>query len=151
MLPTIYRLRGKVVAGFGRGSKLLGCPTANLDPAAFSSIVVGAPRGVYAGFAQVGSDRSTPVFKTVLSFGTNPSFADSHHDTVESYILHDFPGDFYGQELSLVIVSYMRPMEKYEGMEKLMAAIARDIRVGDVALDKEPFAAFKQDPFFTTQ
>lgn len=144
----MYRLRGKVVSGFGRGSKLLGCPTANLDPAAFSSIVVGAPRGVYAGFAQVGPDRSSPVYKTVLSFGTNPSFADSQHDTVESYILHDFSADFYDQELSLVIVAYMRPMEKYEGMEKLVAAIARDVRVGDVAMEREPFSKFKQDEFF---
>ncbi len=54
LLPHPHYLRGAVVQGFGRGSKLLGCATANLDPAAFQDKLEGAPRGVYMGFAQVG-------------------------------------------------------------------------------------------------
>jgi FAD synthase len=147
--PTPYRLRGKVVAGFGRGSKLLGCPTANLDPAAFVSVLKGAPRGVYIGWAQVGEpSESNAVYKTVLSLGTNPSFPDSIVETVESYVLHEFPSDFYGQQLSLIILAYIRPMDKYEGLEPLIRAIGRDVRVGDRALELEQYRGFKDDPFF---
>jgi hypothetical protein len=142
--PTAYRLRGRVVNGFGRGSKLLGCPTANLDPASFASTLVGVPRGVYAGWAQV---RGGEVFKTVLSLGTNPQFA-TESETVESYILHEFAADFYGEELALIIVGFMRPMEKYTGLDELIQAISRDVRVGDTSLDKSPYAEFKDDEFF---
>jgi len=146
-ITPLYRLRGRVVSGFGRGSKLLGCPTANLDPRAFEQIVVGAPRGVYAGWAQVGSDRSAPVYKCVLSLGTNPQFG-TKQETVEAYILHDFGRDFYDEQLSLLICAFMRPSEKYSSIEELIRAISRDVRVGDRALDKEEFKQFQQDAFF---
>ncbi len=150
LLPHPHRLRGLVVQGFGRGSKLLGCPTANLDPSAFKEKLEGAPRGVYMGWAQVGEPSAdNPVYKTVLSLGTNPTFADSELDTVESYVLHDFPSDFYGATLSLLIVAYLRPMDRYEGIDKLIAAISKDVRVGDRALEQEPYKAFQTDPFFT--
>lgn len=146
-MSTPHRLRGAVVEGFGRGSKLLGCPTANLDPASFRGLLTDVPRGVYMGWAQVGG-AGQPVYKTVLSLGTNPSFADSREDTVESYLLHDFPGDFYGQQIALVIVAFMRPMEKYNGLGPLIKAIERDVRVGDRALDLDQFRAFKEDEWF---
>jgi len=151
--PSPYRLRGKVVSGFGRGSKLLGCPTANLEPCAFAAKLAGVPRGVYMGFAQVGAPGpSNPVYKTVLSLGTNPTFAEADGagsgETVESYIMHEFGEDFYGQQISLVILAYLRPMDKYEGLDKLIRAIERDVRVGDTALDLPEYCAFKEDAFF---
>lgn len=146
-LSTPYRLRGRVVNGFGRGSKLLGCPTANLEPEAFQEILQDVKRGVYMGWAKVGEKEDEPVYKTVLSLGTNPQFS-TVQDTVESYILHEFPSDFYGAQLSLIIVGFMRPMEKYSGLDELIRAISRDVRVGDTQLEKEPYAQFKNDPFF---
>lgn len=138
-----------MVSGFGRGSKLLGCPTANLDPTAFQHTLVGVPRGVYMGWVQVGPpSASTPVYKTVLSLGTNTTFADVHNETVESYVLHDFPSDFYGQTISIVILAFLRPMHKYDGLAALIKDIERDVRVGDVALDRPEFAHFKNDHFF---
>jgi riboflavin kinase/FMN adenylyltransferase len=101
------------------------------------------------GWAQVGEPGpDNPVYKTVLSLGTNPTFADSNVETVESYILHDFSSDFYNQTISLVILAYLRPMDKYEGLDKLIKAIERDVRVGDTALDREEYRKFKEDEFF---
>src|SRR5690349_6987689 len=77
-IKSAYRLRGKVVAGFKRGSKLLGFPTANLDPCAFKDVLVDVPRGVYCGFASVNGG---PVYQTVLSLGTNPTF-ETKEETV---------------------------------------------------------------------
>ena len=52
MLPFSFNAR--VVTGFGRGSKELGCPTANLD------VPVDLESGVYAGYARVeGTIRSS--------------------------------------------------------------------------------------------
>lgn len=140
-----FRLRGKVVNGFGRGSKLLGCPTANLDPEAFKDALHGVQRGVYMGYASVSGG---PVYKAVLSLGTAPTFGDQVSETVEAYILHEFPADFYGEELALIIVGFMRTMEKYTALDELIRAIARDVRVGDTQLEKSPFVEYREDPFF---
>jgi len=85
-----YRLYGPVVSGFKRGSKLLGFPTANLSPESFGSTMKSAPRGVYAGWAQINDG---PVLKTAISLGYNPTF-NNQQETVEAYILHQFPHDF---------------------------------------------------------
>lgn len=54
-LPAPLRFKGEVIRGFGRGSKVLGIPTANLDA---SKLGVGAAHacGIYLGWASVGSD-----------------------------------------------------------------------------------------------
>ena len=70
-----HRLMGAVVAGFQRGSKQLGWPTANLDPRAFEQRLDAATEGVYVGWASI-RDPSLPpearsVHKAVLSIGWN--------------------------------------------------------------------------------
>ena len=60
-------LSGEVVAGFKRGSKLLGFPTANLAPASFAGKVGDADVGVYYGCARVEGDGE--VRPAVLSIG----------------------------------------------------------------------------------
>jgi hypothetical protein len=50
VLLVLATRTGKVVYGFQRGSKLLGYPTANLDPQAFKKDMAGVPRGVYIGW-----------------------------------------------------------------------------------------------------
>ena len=105
-----YRLQGEVVNGFGRGSSELGWPTANLDPAAFESKIDDSEEGVYVGWAQVVDSRSgpSPVYKSLVSVGWNPAY-DNEKKTVEAFICHSFPENFYGAELRLAIVGYMRP------------------------------------------
>jgi riboflavin kinase len=60
-------LAGNVVKGFGRGSRELGIPTANLEPEALGTTVDAVPAGVYFGWASVGA--STEVYKMVMSLG----------------------------------------------------------------------------------
>ena len=64
VLPRAVRFRGPVIRGFGRGSKTLGIPTANLDPVGLPDDL---PPGVYFGWASVGS--GAPVYKAVMSIG----------------------------------------------------------------------------------
>lgn len=64
------RLAGAVVKGFGRGSRELGVPTANLDAAALGPALVAAPAGVYAGWARVvGVDDGVPTVGAVGAVG----------------------------------------------------------------------------------
>ena len=49
--------------------------------------------------------------------------------TVEVYIMHDFEGrDFYGEELEVNLVSYIRPEALYSTFEDLILAISCDIK-----------------------
>lgn len=52
-LDPPLRIRGKVVRGFGRGSRELGIPTANVDPDALVTALSEAVTGVYVGWACV--------------------------------------------------------------------------------------------------
>ena len=42
-------LKGKVTSGFGRGSRQLGFPTANLPPKPLEHMLAHLPKGVYFG------------------------------------------------------------------------------------------------------
>lgn len=63
--PLVFR--GTVVHGFGRGSKQLGIPTANLDAQSLSAVIDDLPAGIYFGWASIGSDKD--IYKMVMSIG----------------------------------------------------------------------------------
>ncbi len=68
-LSPLMRLKGPVVRGFGRGSRLLGIPTANLDVEALGPAVAHAAcTGIYLAWASVGP-APAPVHKAVMSIG----------------------------------------------------------------------------------
>lgn len=66
VLPVLL-LSGAVVKGFGRGSKELGIPTANLDVDALGPFLDAVEPGVYFGWASIGS--SSETYKMVMSIG----------------------------------------------------------------------------------
>lgn len=145
-LPAL-RLVGEVIRGFGRGSKELGIPTANLPADAYAELLSGAACGIYHGFAQVGDG---PVLKMVTSVGRNPFYGNSAK-TVEPHILHTFPADFYGATLRLLIVGWIRPEANYESLGALISAIHADIETARHALDDPAYAAHKTDSLFVAQ
>jgi riboflavin kinase len=66
-----YFASGTVVHGFGRGSKQLGVPTANLPDDVVDQLPAEYNQGVYYGWAQVDNG---DIFKMVMSIGTNPYY-----------------------------------------------------------------------------
>ena len=146
------RLKGDVVQGFKRGSRELGWPTANLDPAAFESTLDESEEGVYVGWASVDDETLPPeaqrVHKAVLSIGWNPFYKNKKR-TVEAYLCHDFgERDFYGQPMRLLICAFLRPQADFDSMESLIDAITADIDFGKEALDKADLAALRTDQLF---
>lgn len=137
---------GPVIKGFGRGSKVLGIPTANLPTSAFSNVLSDHVCGIYLGWAGL-SNRG--VFKMVMSVGWNPYF-DNSEKTVEPWLLHEFPEDFYGEELRLVVVGYIRPEANFPSLEALVERIHDDGRIAKSALDLPPYSNYQSEPFLST-
>lgn len=122
---------GEIVRGFGRGSKELGIPTANLSLEAVKSLPDSLQTGVYYGWAKV---NNSDVYKMVLSIGWNPFFKNKEK-SAETHILHDFNCDLYGQTLKICIVGYLRPEQSFDSLESLVDTIKLDIDRAKALLD----------------
>ncbi|CAL1167241.1 unnamed protein product [Cladocopium goreaui] len=162
-LEPMPRLCAKVVHGFGRGSKLLGFPTANMK---IRWDVVESPEklepqekdvldfarsceaGIYYGWAQVSNGSDRGIYKTAMSVGWNPTFPDVKAKTMEPWILHDYADDFYDCELRLIICGFVRPEAKFADFKDLIVAIREDGEFCRETLDDEALAALAKDPFF---
>ena len=82
-----------MVAGFQRGSKQMGVPTANVAPTQVEHHFEERPKGVYFGWAQLqppasgnaGSSAHVGVVAPmVLNYGVRPTMKDGSHATVRS-------------------------------------------------------------------
>ncbi|OAY26093.1 bifunctional riboflavin kinase/FMN phosphatase isoform X1 [Manihot esculenta] len=138
-----WHVGGPVIKGFGRGSKVLGIPTANLSTEGYSEMLSEHPSGVYFGWAGL-STRG--VYKMVMSIGWNPYFNNAEK-TIEPWLLHEFEEDFYGEELRLVIVGYIRPEANFKSLESLIAKIHEDGRCAERALDLPLYSKYRDDPY----
>ena len=79
-LPYPVLLKGDVCKGFGRGSKELGIPTANLPSEVAESAGKALDTGIYYGFASVGN--GLEVWPMVMSFGWNPYYKNERRSAV---------------------------------------------------------------------
>lgn len=138
-----WYIGGPVIKGFGRGSKVLGIPTANLSAEGFTSVLSEHPSGVYFGWAGLAT---RGIYKMVMSVGWNPYF-DNKEKTIEPWLLHEFDEDFYGEELRLAIVGYIRPEANFPSLESLIERIHEDGRIAENALGLPLYSKYKEDPY----
>ncbi|MBV8094964.1 MAG: bifunctional riboflavin kinase/FAD synthetase [Acetobacteraceae bacterium] len=112
-----WTIRGIVAQGDQRG-RTLGFPTANvplgrhLEPA----------RGVYAVTARLPDREIRPG---VANIGRRPTVSTGPESRVEAYIF-DWSGDLYGEEIAVSLHTYLRPEQKFSGLDELRAQIALD-------------------------
>jgi riboflavin kinase len=92
-------LNSFVVHGFGRGSKELGIPTANLEIEQLGE-KGDIKNGIYYGMASV--QGINMAFSTVVSVGWNP-FYKNEKKTIEAHLLAHLD-DFYDKKISLCLV-----------------------------------------------
>jgi riboflavin kinase/FMN adenylyltransferase len=116
MLGRPYRIRGMVVRGAGRGSKL-GFPTANVERV--DTLL--PPDGIYAGKAWVEKN----AFPAAISLGTNPTFNEQALK-VEVYLL-DYQGDLYDRPLQVDFITRLRDTIKFDSAEKLIDQMTHDV------------------------
>lgn len=122
-----WAIRGIVAHGDARG-RTIGFPTANialgrhLEPA----------RGVYAvtvtlpdGTARHGA----------ANIGRRPTVNAGPESRLEVN-LFDFEGDLYGQDLAVALHAFLRPEQKFSGLDELRARIAADCAEARRILDR---------------
>ena len=117
LLGRDYQICGTVVSGENRGARLLGFPTANLEP-----IDELTPKpGVYA--VRVLIDKGT--YDGVTNIGYNPTF-DHGRLSVETHIL-DFKGDLLGSTIRIVFLARLRSERTFTSVRELAEQIGKDV------------------------
>lgn len=116
-----HRIEGKVIGGEQRGREL-GYPTANmsidgLHPPKF---------GVYAVLVDVLDGPHKGTYHGAASLGVRPMFGVNRAN-LETF-LFDFSGDLYGSTLSVGLVEFLRPEEKFDGLQALIDQMNADCR-----------------------
>ncbi|KAK8233415.1 riboflavin kinase-domain-containing protein [Phyllosticta capitalensis] len=86
------------------------------------------------------------VYPMAMSIGWNPFYKNTVR-SVEVHIMHDFPRDFYGSHLNLVVLGFIRPEYDYVSKEALIDDIRTDIDVAHRSLARPAYAALKKDPY----
>ncbi|SNX83926.1 related to FMN1 - Riboflavin kinase [Melanopsichium pennsylvanicum] len=90
--------------------------------------------------------QDSQVFPMVMSVGWNPFYKNSHK-TAEVHILHEFASDFYGLEIRVVVLGYIRPEYNYDSMDALIEDIEMDKKVTVNSLARPLYQDYSQDPF----
>jgi riboflavin kinase/FMN adenylyltransferase len=122
-----WAIRGIVAEGDKRG-RTIGFPTANiqlgrhLEPA----------RGVYAVTIRLPDGSIRPG---AANIGRRPTVNAGPESRLEVNIF-DFHGDLYGQELAVALHAYLRPEQKFSGLDELKARIAVDASHARQILDR---------------
>ncbi|KAK4185557.1 putative riboflavin kinase [Podospora australis] len=151
--PYPLRMSGPVISGFGRGSRELGIPTANLPvDSSITPWISDIPSGVYFGWASLllppthpqykpsslpsSPENSWSIFPMVMSIGYNPFYKNTVR-SAEVHLLKKFSEDFYGCAMRLLIMGYIRDEKDYAGLEALIADINFDCEVAKRSLERE--------------
>jgi len=125
LLGRPFAIEGVVQKGRQLGRKL-GIPTANVQLGEYV-----APRfGVYATRTRLRDGRE---LGGVANIGVNPTTG-----LVEPRLevwLFDFDEDIYGETIETDLVAFLRPEEKFEPIEAMLAQIRRDVQAAHAILD----------------
>jgi riboflavin kinase / FMN adenylyltransferase len=118
ILGRLYGYCGLVVHGDGRG-RTIGIPTANIQPWEGQLL----PRnGVYACWVEVdGLPRPA-----VTNVGMRPTFENTPPIPRVEALLLDFDQDLYGKTLCVQFMRFLRPEQRFAGVEALLAQIGID-------------------------
>lgn len=136
LLGRPFSVLGRVEHGSGRGHEI-GFPTANLE----TKTEQFPPNGVYAISATVEGHGSYPG---VANLGVRPTFegeADGSGEPARLLEVHlfSFHNDLYGSDVEVTFVQFLRPEQKFAGVEQLKAQIIKDVSIakGILQVSKE--------------
>lgn len=138
-LGRAYHIDGEVIKGAGRGSSVLGYPTANIKP----NQEIIPKEGVYA--VKVTIPELSKTYKGVANIGKNPTFGNQ----ALSYEVHilDFKGELLGKTLRLHFIARLRDEKKFNSPEELKDSIARDIERAKEILRRDRTKLYLEEPF----
>lgn len=120
-------LSGTVIRGDGVAGKALGYPTANLDTGAHIR-----PRyGVYAALAVIEGEAQERA--CAVNIGIRPTLCGKR-ECVEAHMIEAALPPFYGKEVILRLLAFIRPEKSFAGAEELKKQIAEDIKAVKVCV-----------------
>lgn len=117
MLGYFYETLGFVIHGDARGRQI-GFPTANTYTHPYTLL---PKKGVYAVWFTVKGKR----YQGMASIGYNITFEAGRQLSVEVNIF-DFKDEIYGDDVKIEWVAYLRPEEKYSGVDALIEQLEKD-------------------------
>ena len=120
LLGHPYYISGTVVQGLHNGKKL-GFPTLNIKMPVGNVV---PHRGVYASKVALNDGR---VFCSATDVGVKPTVCDDDTLLIESHLL-DFSEMLYGREISIYLLSFIRPEQQFSSFAELSNAIRNDVQ-----------------------
>jgi len=131
LLGRNYEIEGIVSQGDQRGRKI-GFPTANIKLDDHMRIA----NGVYAIKARIDRGPDTVWHDGVANLGYRPTFNGSQC-VLETH-LFDFNEDIYDAYLRVALIDFIRPEQKFDGVEGLTVQIKKDISQSkSILIDKQ--------------
>src|SRR5271157_3467754 len=112
-----FTILGTVTEGRQLGRRL-GFPTANLR--AHNELF--PPNGVYAAKAWFNGRE----YGGVVNIGVRPTIENEAGERILELHLFDFDQEIYGQDIEVAFLDYLRPEQKFSGIEELQSQIQRD-------------------------
>jgi riboflavin kinase len=86
------------------------------------------------------------IYPMVMSIGYNPFYKNTVR-SAEVHVLHKFEKDFYGSEMAISILGYIRPEYDYVSVEALIEDINTDIEVSKRSLEREAWQRGREDGY----
>jgi riboflavin kinase/FMN adenylyltransferase len=128
LLGRDYALYGQVRQG-RQLARQLGFPTANIRPEA----ELLPPFGVYTVRVQIGDIWQ----QGIANLGVRPTIEnEGAFPSLEVHLL-DWSGDLYGQNLEVHLDHFIRPEQKFAGIDELKQQIAFDLQAAQLVLTKQ--------------
>jgi len=116
-LEQPYSISGIVVKGRQLG-RTIGFPTANIKVNDPDKLI--PADGVYAVFVNYKGER----LKGMLNIGFRPT-VEGQDKTIEVHIL-SFDKEIYGEELEIQFIQFIRPEQKFNGLDQLKEQLGKD-------------------------
>lgn len=117
LLTRPFTIRGEVEHGAKLGRQL-GYPTANLRLGNYLR-----PR--YGIYAVRGTLPDGTVLSGAANLGIRPTIEGEPVELLEPYFF-DFSGDLYGQTIDVALIAFLRPEQKFDGLDALKVQMAKD-------------------------
>ena len=129
LLTRPFAIRGEVIHGDKRG-RAIGYPTANMELGPYLR-----PRfGIYAVTGRLLA--TGEKLKGAASLGIRPTF-DPPKELLEPYFF-DFDREFYGQEIEVAPIRFLRPEMKFDSLDQLTQQMAEDCEAARKLLSAAP-------------
>lgn len=131
LLTRPFAIRGVVQHGDKLG-RTIGFPTANIDMGQYL-------RPAYGIYAVRGTLSDGRVLDGAANLGIRPSF-DPPKELLEPYFF-DFAENLYDQMVEVQLIEYLHAERTYDGLDMLMAGIAKDCDDARQILARTPYVA----------